>query len=107
MRAKIVKGDTVEVITGRNKGERGEVIKVSNKKSQITVQGVNMRHKHQRQVQQKGRTVNPGIIEYEGPLHMSNVMLVCPKCGELVRVTITHEDGEGQRVCKKCEKDIS
>jgi large subunit ribosomal protein L24 len=107
MSAKIKKGDTVEVIGGRDKGERGEVIKVSYKKNQITVQGVNMRHKHQRQVQQQGRTVNPGIIEFEGPVHASNVMLVCPKCGELTRVLVTRDDGEIQRVCKKCDEDIA
>lgn len=108
MKTKIRKGDNVEVIGGADKGMRGEVIKVLPKKSQIVVQGVNIRKKHQRQVQQQGRTVNPGIIEYEGPMHISNVMLVCPSCDAPRRVSIVrNEDGEIRRVCKSCEGEIA
>ena len=105
MKMKIRKGDVVEVISGRweDKGKRGEVIKVLPKATRIVVQGVNLRKKHQSQVQTKGRTISPGIIELEGSIDISNVMLVCPKCGELTRVSISREDGEVQRVCKKCE----
>ena len=105
MKAKIKKGDTVEVISGRedDKGRRGEVIKVTPKRSRITVQGVSMRKKHQSQVQTQGRSFTPGIIEFEGPVDISNVMLVCPKCDETTRVGIhREEDGTTQRVCKKC-----
>jgi large subunit ribosomal protein L24 len=102
---KIRKGDNVEVISGRkaDKGERGEVIKVYREKQRITVQGVNIRKKHQGQVQSQGRTMTPGIIEFEGPVHISNVMLVCPSCGKATRVGITRDDGEAHRVCKRCE----
>ena len=105
MKAKIKKGDTVEVISGRDddKGRRGEVIKVTPKQGRITVQGVSMRKKHQSQVQTQGRSFTPGIIEFEGPIDISNVMLVCPKCDETTRVGILREeDGTIQRVCKKC-----
>lgn len=105
MKVKIRKGDTVEVISGReqDKGKRGEVIKVLPEESRVVVQGVNLRKKHQRQVQTQGRTMNPGIIEFEAPVSISNVMLVCPKCNEPTRVGI-HRDGEEvQRVCKNCE----
>jgi large subunit ribosomal protein L24 len=47
--------------------------------------------------------MTPGIIEFEGPIHISNVMLVCPSCGKASRVGITREDGEKRRVCKRCE----
>lgn len=107
MRTKIKKGDNVEVIGGSDKGLRGEVIKVMPQKDRIVVQGINIRKKHQRQVQTQGRTMNPGIIEFEGPLHISNVMLVCPKCDEPTRVAIQREDGEFVRICKKCEAEIS
>jgi large subunit ribosomal protein L24 len=102
---KIRKGDTVEVISGRkiDKGERGEVIKVYRGLQRITVQGVNIRKKHQGQVQAQGRTMTPGIIEFEGPIHISNVMLVCPACGKATRVGITRKEGEAHRVCKRCE----
>ncbi len=106
MKAKIKKGDNVEVIGGSDKGLRGEVIKVMPRTAQVVVQGINIRKKHQRQVQTQGRTVNPGIIEYEGAIHISNVMLVCPKCDEPTRVAIQREDGEIKRICKKCEAEI-
>jgi len=93
------------VISGReiDKGRRGEVIRVMPKDDRVVVQGVNMRKKHQRQVQTQGRTISPGIIEFEGSIHVSNVMLVCPKCKEATRVAIHREDGKSTRVCKHCE----
>ncbi|MBE9474875.1 MAG: 50S ribosomal protein L24 [Chloroflexi bacterium] len=105
---KIKKGDTVEVISGKeiNKGKRGEVIRVMPKESRLVVQGINMLKKHQRQVQTQGRTISPGIIEFEGSIHISNVMLVCPKCDEPTRVGIQREDGTSRRVCKHCEAFI-
>ena len=105
MKLKIKKGDTVEVISGRkaDKGERGEVIKVYTEKNRVAVQGINIRKKHQGQVQAGGRTMTPGIIEFEGPIHISNVMLVCPSCGEATRVGITRKDGVAHRVCKRCD----
>jgi large subunit ribosomal protein L24 len=107
MKLKIRKGDNIEVIGGSDIGMRGEVIKVLPKTAEVVVQGVNIRKKHQRQVQTQGRTMNPGIIEYEGPIHISNVMLVCPKCDEPTRVGIVREDGELRRVCKKCQGEFA
>jgi large subunit ribosomal protein L24 len=105
VKLKIRKGDTVEVMSGReiDKGKRGEVIRVTPKNSRIFVQGVNMRKKHQRQVQTQGRTISPGIIEFEGSVHISNVMLVCPQCDEPTRVGYQREDGISRRVCKNCD----
>lgn len=104
MKLKIRKGDIVEVISGRyeDKGRRGEVIKVLPGENRIVVQGVNIRKKHQSQVQTQGRTLAPGIIEFEAPLHISNVMLVCPSCDEASRVGVQRDDGEPRRVCKRC-----
>ena len=104
MSTKIRKGDTVEVITGRteDKGKRGEVIKVFPEESRLVIQGVNLRSKHQKQVQSQGRTVSPGMVRFESSIDMSNVMLVCPKCGKASRLGV-HIDGEiKSRVCKKC-----
>lgn len=105
MRVKIRKGDTVVVKSGRreDKGKRGEVIKVLPDEHRVVVQGVNLRKKHQGQVQTQGRSMTPGIIEFEGSINISNVMLICPKCKEPTRVAIHREDGEIQRQCKKCE----
>jgi large subunit ribosomal protein L24 len=101
---KIRKGDTVEIISGRleDKGKRGEVIKVLPDEHRIVVQAVNIRKKHQRQVQSQGRTLSPGIIEFEGSMDISNVMLVCPKCNETTRVKVQREGDEVHRVCKSC-----
>lgn len=109
MKTKIRKGDTVEVITGRevDRGKRGEVMQVILKEGRVKVQGVNMRKKHQRQTQKEGRTLAAGIIEFEAKLELSNVMLVCPKCNEATRVGVEREeDGTLHRVCKKCKKQI-
>src|SRR3990172_2389184 len=105
---KIRKGDTVEIVTGKehDKGKRGEVIKVLPKKAQVVVQKLNLRKKHQRAVQTQGRQLNPGIIEFEAPLHVSNVMLVCPKCGKAARVGFSHAEDGSHRVCKNCGKQI-
>jgi len=106
VKLKIKKGDTVEIISGsfEDKGKRGEVIKVTPKKGRITIQGVSIRKKHQSQVQTQGRQMNPGIIEFEGPIDISNVMLVCPECEEATRVGVQRdEDGIPHRVCKRCE----
>ena len=106
MRAKIRKGDTVQLISGDRDeiGKRGEVIRVLPRESRIVVQGINLHKKHQGQVQTQGRrNLSPGIIEFEGPMDISNVMLVCPKCDEAVRVSLQREaDGKSQRICKSC-----
>ncbi len=108
MKVKIRKGDTVEIISGRkdDKGQRGEVIRVLPDDNRLVVQGVNMRTKHQRQVQSQGRTLNPGLVRFEAPVHISNVMLVCPKCGKTTRVAINRQDEKALRICKKCQASI-
>lgn len=105
MKVKIRKGDTVQVISGRleDKGKRGEVIKVLPDESRVVVQGINIRKKHQRQVQTQGRTLNPGIIEFEAPISISNVMLICPSCGEPTRVGVVRKEDSVQRRCKHCQ----
>jgi large subunit ribosomal protein L24 len=106
MRIKIRKGDTVEIISGslEDKGKRGEVINVLIDDRRVVVQGANVRTKHQRQVQtQAGRNVAPGRIKFEGPIDISNVMLVCPKCSEATRVAVQRDEDGVHRVCKSCE----
>lgn len=108
-KVKIRKGDTVQIITGRreDKGKRGEVIKVIPNANRLVVQGVNLAKKHQRQYQYEGRTLETGIIEFEAPLSISNVKLVCPSCNEPTRVGISRdEEGAPHRVCKKCQAEI-
>jgi len=105
MKIKIRKGDTVRLISGRleDKGKEGEVIKVLPEERCVVVQGLNVHTKAQRQVQTQGRTVSPGMVKFEAPFHISNVMLVCPKCHEATRVKMQSEEGRVVRVCKHCD----
>jgi large subunit ribosomal protein L24 len=106
MKVKIRKGDTVEVISGRDedKGKRGEVINVFLTDRRVVIQGVNIRTKHQKQIQtQAGRNMNPGRIQFEGPVDISNVMLVCPSCKEITRVAVQRDEDGVHRVCKNCK----
>lgn len=105
MKAKIRKGDTVEVISGRrsDKGKRGQVIRVIPEDHRIVVQGINIRKKATRRVQTQGRGFNPGIIEFEAPIDISNVMLVCPKCDVASRIGIQRDENGAMRVCKNCQ----
>jgi len=106
MKIKIKKGDTVRVINGRleDKGKTGEVINILLKSHRVVVQGVNLRTKHQKQVQTAaGRNINPGRIQFEGSVDISNVMLVCPSCKEATRVGVKRDENGARRVCKNCE----
>lgn len=106
MKVKIRKGDIVEVISGslEDKGKRGEVISVQVDARRLVVQGTNIRTKHQKQTQtSRGRTIASGRIKLEGPMDISNVMLVCPKCNETTRVSVTRDENGAHRVCKHCQ----
>ena len=106
MRIKV--GDEVEVIAGNDKGTRGTVQRISKDKNRVVVAGVNIVKKHQKPQQTGGRGQVPGgIIEFEAPIDVSNVMLVCPQTDELTRVGIRRdEDGNRIRFSKKSGQDI-
>jgi len=101
----IRKNDNVLVITGKDRGKRGRVLRVlagEAGKTCVVVEGVNMIKRHQRP--NPGKNVQGGIVEREASLHASNVQLVCPECGAQTRVG--HKllgDGRKVRVCRKCE----
>ena len=103
MKMNIRKGDKVEVITGKDKGKQGVVLRGIPQNQRVLVEGVNMVKKAMRPTQQ-----NPqgGIVTKEAPIHVSNVMLICPSCKEATRVNIKREDGKKVRVCKHCGADI-
>jgi len=104
---RIKKGDTVEVIAGKDKGFRGEVISVNNKRNRVTINGINIAKRHERARQVGNQQIPAQIAEFEAPLHLSNVMLVCPSCDEASRVGYSiGDDGYKTRVCKKCNEDI-
>lgn len=99
----IRKGDKVHVIAGKDKGKEGKVLRALPEKERVVVENVHMIKKHTRPSQ---KNQQGGIIEMEGTIHVSNVMLVCPSCGEPTRVARRREDGVRIRTCKKCGKDV-
>lgn len=103
MGIKIKKGDQVVVISGREKGKRGEVERVIPKKERVVIEGVNTRTRHAQPSQN-----NPqGMFQFDAPLHVSNVMLVDPTSGEPTRVGYRFDDnGKKVRVAKRSGKDI-
>jgi large subunit ribosomal protein L24 len=99
---KIIKNDTVKVIGGNHKGKVGKVLKVYPKTNRIIVEKVRLVKRHQRQRSQQDRG---GIIEKEAPIHVSNVLLVCPKCSKPTRTGVGQlSDGKKVRVCKSCNE---
>ena len=106
MSIRIRQGDTVEVISGNDRGLRGAVQRVIPKSNRLVVAGINVVKKHQRPVRAGRGEVQAGIIEFEAPLHISNVMLICPRCSERTRVGFTRQEDGKVRVCKKCGEAI-
>jgi len=97
----VKKGDNVYVLTGKNRGRRGRILKVFPDSSRVLIESVNIVVKHQ-----KPRQTNPGgIIRQEAPIHSSNVMLICEKCRTPTKIgKKVLENGEKVRVCKKCNE---
>ena len=100
---KIKKGDTVQVLSGNDKGKTGEVLEVIPKTSKIIVKGINVRKKH---VKPRRQGEEGGIVSAECAIHSSKVNVVCSKCGKPTRIGFTIEKDEKVRVCKKCGAKI-
>jgi large subunit ribosomal protein L24 len=100
----VKKNDTVVVLSGRDRGKQGKVLRVLASKGTAIVERVNFLKKHTRPNPQKNQ--KGGIIEREAPIRMSNLQVLCPSCGEASR-TGTHRTGEGaKRYCRKCETEM-
>jgi large subunit ribosomal protein L24 len=97
-RIKIKKDDTVQIIAGKDKGKRGKIIKINREKGRVIVEGANLVKKAMKRKSQQDRG---GIVEIEAALHVSNVMIVCKKCGP-TRIGYKMEGDAKQRICKKC-----
>ena len=99
----IKKGDKVKVLAGKDKGVESTIIRVLPEKQRVVAEKVNVVTKamHPTQTNPQG-----GLTHMEAPIHVSNVMLVCPKCGKPTRVNVKRENGKKIRVCKKCGADI-
>ncbi|OGW47010.1 MAG: 50S ribosomal protein L24 [Nitrospirae bacterium RBG_13_41_22] len=98
----VKKNDTVLVIAGREKGKKGRVLSVYPSKGRLLIEKINMIRKHMKPTR---KYAQGGIIEKEAPLHISNIMLICPKCNKPTRISNTHlQEGRRVRMCKKCRE---
>ena len=100
---KIRKDDTVEVIAGKDKGKRGTVVRILSKKDAVIVSGVNIVKKAMKKRSQQDQG---GIVEIEAPLNISNVGVVCKKCGRPVKVGYKLNGDKKVRVCRKCGETL-
>ena len=96
---KIHKDDTVQVLTGKDKGKQGKVVRVVTKKDAVIVSGVNLVKKAMKRRSQQDAG---GIAEVEAPIHISNVGIVCPKCKRPVKIGYKLDGDKKIRVCRKC-----
>ena len=104
---RIRKDDQVRVVAGKDAGRTGRVVKLFTHRDKALVEGVNYVKKHERIQSRRGGAQEGGIIETEAPIHISNVLPICPSCGAATRVGYRYEtEGDRRskvRVCKKCD----
>ena len=94
-------GDTVKIMSGRDKGKTGRVLSVNPAKRSITVEHANIIKRHTRP--NPSKNIRGGILDKEGPIHVSNVMIICPACGKHARLgSAVTQDGSKVRVCRRC-----
>ena len=100
---KIRKGDTILVISGKDKGKTAKILRSLPKERKILVEGVNLKSKHLRPKKQgeKGQ-----VVKTAAPVDISSVKLLCPKCGKPARVGYILRENKKYRVCKKCKSEI-
>ena len=103
MAMNIKKGDTIVVLSGKDKGKKGKVLEAMPAAGKVVVEGVNVATCH---VKPKKQGDQSGIINREIPMYASKVMLVCPKCGKPTRIAHKITDGKKVRVCKKCGAEL-
>ena len=100
---KVKKGDNVLIIAGKDKGRTAKIIKALPKELKILVEGINLKKKH---VRPKREGEKGQVVEIPAAIDISDVMLVCPKCGKITRIGYKIEKDIKQRICKKCNQVI-
>jgi len=100
---KVKKGDTVLITAGKDKGRTGKILKSLLKEGTILVEGINLKKKH---VKPKKQGEKGQVISTPAPLNVSNIKIVCPKCGKASRIAYKIEKGEKHRICNKCKSQI-
>ena len=101
---KVRKGDTVLVISGRDRGKKGKVLRAMPENTRVIVEGVNMIKRH---LKARPPARQAGVVEREAPIHISDVMLLCPKCSKPARIGFRFlEDGKEVRACRACDEVV-
>lgn len=100
---KIHKGDQVLIISGKDRGRKGKVIEAFPKQGRLIIEGINLSKKH---VKPKKSGEKGQVVEMPAPLNVSDVKLICPKCGKAVRTGYKLEGKKKYRVCKKCGQEV-
>ncbi|PWT87954.1 MAG: 50S ribosomal protein L24 [Acidobacteria bacterium] len=101
MQVNVRKNDQVKILSGKDRGKVGKVLRILPAKGKAIVEGINFRKKHTKANPAKG--VQAGIIQQETPIQISVLMIVCPECGKQTRIKHKKlEDGSKQRICAKC-----
>lgn len=101
---KLLKGDTVKVVAGKDKGKIGKILRAYSKEEKVLVENVNQYKRHLKKRTEGG---NSQIVTITKPLPLSNISLICPKCSKVTRVGFKIEKGKKIRFCKKCGKETS
>jgi len=104
---KLKKKDLVEVISGEDKGKRGKILEIvkdkDKKQIRAVVEGINLAKKHKKT---RSATQPGGVIDLPNPLHLSNLALLCPKCGKMTKIRRQTIEGKRVRICKLCQEMI-
>ena len=100
---KIKKGDTVLIISGKDRGRKGKVLKAFPKEQKVLVESINLKKKH---VRPKREGEKGQIVQISAPIHVSNVKLICPKCEKATRIGYKIAENRKYRMCKKCGSEI-
>ena len=103
---RVKRNDTVRVVSGKDAGKEGRVVRVFPKRGRVMVEGVNRVTKHRRRRMTRAGAQEGGLVHEEAPVHLSNVMPVCPSCGVPVRVGSKLVEGRRSRCCRKCDSEF-
>lgn len=100
----VKKGDEVLVLSGKDRGRSGKVIQVMPREGKVIIEGIHIVKKHKKPTQ---KTPQGGIIEMPGPVHISNCMVICPRCKKPTRVKREEVGGRRDRRCRKCGESLN
>jgi len=103
---RVKRDDTVRVISGKDAGKEGRVVRVYPERDKVMIEGVNRMTKHSRLGRTRSGAMEGGITHEEAPIHVSNVMPICPSCGKPTRVGSRIVDDKRVRYCRKCESEF-